>query len=207
MATEDDLAEYVALYHDNMEATDGSYSRRTDQLKALLKPVVLEILQRAQWPFIMVKESTLEVDAGKDSEGLPDDFIEIPADGRVIRNLDGRVMHEIPMADLAAIRQRPGFPDPPEVYAISAVFETTLCSVKTAFTMYYSGSDGSVDTIPARYHYSTVIKGLIAQAQESKGDARPYWERFERSLADMVRRERAGKSRRRQMPLARGGMA
>lgn len=215
------LIDLVLNYTDNVTATDGDNTVRRTRVLQWCQEVFDLVYAHKAWPFRYI---TGDVTTVNGLIVVPADFHDFGDEGGVFNPLGERMMQVNPKT-IHRMREA-GEVDPnPSLFAlygfdastarpnINIVNTTssvvlTLWYLKVAPTLADSTTPGTSNLfyIPAAYHNSVLLAGVVARTRRAKGDTRNWQADFERGLAEMVKNERPRQTGIQRLPKAINGM-
>jgi hypothetical protein len=218
MAYVEELVDHARTYYDNLGANDAQSVELNARLCAYLTHAIHDIVEAYDWPFLETTAS-VTVLVGTDSAALPADFLKIGGRGGLFDPRTQNWMRQVPAAEIMNANAK-GIQDS-GIFAIAGDL-LYVCTVgpQVVFTLNYmtgnittvlpyvvATKDTPIPYIPSRYHYGTLLHGLILKIMEGKSDKRTSWEaKYQKSLSRMKAAERSIESAAHQVALARGGM-
>lgn len=218
------LLDLILSYTDNISATDADNATRRLRVLQALQEIYEEVWNFREWRFKLTS-GTITVLATTSSIAFPSDFLDMGSEGAVYSNT-GIKMVEKPAQELLEWRQLGiGTGSPVDTYAIFNFDATSglplfqipnTVTSNTAFTVWYNRTaptladsttpaTSKLHFIPAQYHNTVLLPGVVAKIRKQKGDTRDWAAQYSQGLAYMTLRERPRKTAVQQLPRATVG--
>ena len=214
----DALITSVIGFWDNVDANDASNVDRRSRILTFLQITAGEVWNYRDWAFKARVDTSLVTTGGLVE--VPADFGEIGQSGGVFLTDTGAPLLQVDPKIVIEMMQGGTTNNLPTVYALfgqgtNGLLQLFVPGDGVNLTLYYSatqpvitdaGAPSGMEYIPLAYHYTVMLTGTAAKAQQSKGDARPDWNAmYQNGLMQMVARERLYKPSVRKMPVTVGG--
>lgn len=216
-----DLIDKIEAYTDNVDPTDLDYADRRARILQLAQEVVDDV-----WHFrdfsLKQRTTTMTVTSGQSSCNLPADLGDTGDLGGVF--LNGILMEEVYPIQLIQLKEGLSGANGYNADYVYAIFsegtttpylrklQTTTRGSNTTYNIYYSATPPtlsdttddpageSLSLIPAQYHNTVLIPGVMAKVNRGKGDTRDFLSSYQRGLSLMVLRERPRKGMVQRLP-------
>ena len=209
--TDTDIISAVISYYDEVDPDDGDNLSRRARLLSFLKQVYDYVWNYHEWEWTY-NESTVTLVKNHNYADLPTDFMEFGKQGGLWTS-DFVRMTEITRRRNERFRFETSGSTTTRIFSISGgkiQLGYTPTSNDTAHIYYRMISDSDTFTdaaddliIPAKYHNTVILPGLVYKAQVTKQDARPTWSaEFRDGLAQMSSIERPTKTGAERLPLS-----
>lgn len=210
------LIDKVIAYTDNVSANDSDNTTRRARILAYAQETFDEVWQFRDFPF-KYKTGTTSVTANATFASLPSDFAEVGNQGGIYVSGTTGPLTEVPIQALETDIQANYSPaGAPQRYAIFGVDTSNvkriyidLAPAVTLNLVYVrvptalaDATSAELSQIPAQYHNSVILPGVVAKTRRSKGDTRNYREDFTRGLAYMAAHERPRRGTGQRLPVA-----
>lgn len=215
------LLDLVLSYTDNISATDADNAVRRTRVLQALQEIYEEVWNFREWRFKLTS-GTVTVLNNTSSIAMPSDFLDMGSEGAVY-SAAGIKMVEQPAQRLLEWRQLGiGTGSPVDTFAIFNFDATSglplfqlpnTVSGNTAFTVWYNrvaptladsvtAATSKLHFIPAQYHNTVLLPGVVAKIRKQKGDTRDWAGQYAAGLTSMALRERPRKTAVQQLPRA-----
>lgn len=204
----DALINLALSYSDNIDPLDSDNENRRARALLYLQETVDFIWFFRPWSWTYTSGS-VTVLSGNSSVDLPADFNQITKNGQVTRSSDSIELVEIPEHMLLTIRTESILSGRSTVdeYALFGfnsttsrrLIQTIQVQANTTLGLYYkkvpptlidADTASGLTQVPAEYHHSAVLPGVVAKLRVSKGDSRDFRAQFMEGLAHMTAAER-----------------
>lgn len=214
--TDSAIISAVLNYYDAIDADDADNLGRRARLLRFLDQIYTFVWNIREWEWTF-NEDTVSISAGANTGTLPDDFMEFSRQGG-LWSPDHVRMTEVTRRQLYRYRNETAGSTNTRIFAIAGgavQLGYTASSAQVLPIAYRMISDSAAFTdtdaddpiIPAKYHATVLIPGLVYKAQVTKQDSRQNWAgEFKEGLAQMCAVENPSKTGVIRMPLSvRGG--
>ena len=202
------LISTVINYTDNVSATDADNGDRRARILQLTQETFEDVWNYREWPWRFRGPTTLAITAG--SADLPADFADFGQNGGVFDVASGRKFSELPIQmfqeriltgannnvdDEFAVFNQATTDGDKKIYVPTAVTSIKIFYLATASTLVdATDATNNLFLIPARWHQTVILPGVVARVRTNKGDGRDWMTRYLTGLGSMVAGERSKKT-------------
>ena len=209
--TDSDIIDRVLLDMDGIDPADSDNAARRLRMLHFLQQVYDYVWNFREWQWTY-DEGTVTLTANHNYAPLPTDFGAFGKQGG-LWNADHVRMSELSRRKLERFRNETSGSTNTRVFAISGgqILLGYTPSSNSTLSIYYrivSDSAGFTDAgadllIPAQYHATVLVPGLVYKAQVTKQDSRPTWSaEFRDGLAQMCMMEQPIMTSTNRLPLS-----
>lgn len=216
------LIDLIINYTDNVSASDADNATRRLRVLQALQEIFDQVWNFREWRFRLTN-ATVTVLANGNNVVVPSDFQDFGEHGAVYDSAGRRLVEVTPQQLLEYRETGIGAGAVVNSYALFDFDSTTglplfqvpnsVGSANTNFKFWYNKtsptlgdsttpSTSKLHFIPAQYHNTVLLAGVIAKIRKVKGDTRDWASEFQQGLAYMTLRERPRKPTVHQVPKA-----